>query len=221
MIVAPTEPPLLKDIATVVSTKPERYGVDVMWLGAKGVRYGVQRKEFPGDFLSSVSDGRLAKELGQMEALDVPILVLEGKAIWMNDGRLDSRWGQEWKKRSHWAFLASVRARGVWVEWTANLEETVEIVQVYQEWSRKVRHTATMRRPGPAKNAWGTQSSRDWQIHLLEGFPDIGPETARRIIDHFGRVPLQWTTDAVGLQAVFGVGKKTAEKLIRAIGDVP
>ena len=68
LLVAPTEPPQLKKLGKV-SSVPESYGLDYMFITHNSLISGVQRKQFPGDFTSSLNDGRLGKEIVQMGPL--------------------------------------------------------------------------------------------------------------------------------------------------------
>ena len=68
--------------------------------------------------------------------------------------------------------------------------------------------------PSDPTAAWGTPDSRDFQVHLLTGFPGVGPELAERIIDHFGGVPWTWKITVEELQQVAGIGKRKAEQIM-------
>lgn len=224
MMVAGTEPAALKNLphVTAISNKPERYGVDVLWLAPGKRFYGVQRKEFPGDFIASVTDGRLAKERAQMKALDRAVLILEGRAIWMADGTLDTNYGQTWTRDSLRAYLASCWEDGIFTTWTDSTTDTASHIDVLYRWSQRIGHNSGKGRPGPEKrNLWGRHTNRDFQVHLLEGFPGIGTELAERILDMFGRVPLQWTATKEELMQVQGLGKKKVEGLLKTLGDLP
>jgi Holliday junction resolvasome RuvABC DNA-binding subunit len=60
--------------------------------------------------------------------------------------------------------------------------------------------------------------SRDWALHLLQGFEGIGPDLAAAIFDHFEGVPFRWNVEgAKGLMEVPGIGKGRAEKLWGAL----
>lgn len=215
MIVAPTEDARLKALGTSVSMVPERFGVDVLW-AAKGIgTIGVQRKEFPGDFLASVTDGRLAKEVAQMQALDMRVLVLEGRGNWTVDGELITSWGQPWNRDQHRAYLWSIRSRGIWVEWSDDLEDTIHVVRRLEAWSKKVKHQSLNNRPGP-KGLWGRPTTREYQVHFLSGLPDVGAELAARILDTLG-MPVQWNVGEEDLLRVHGIGKVKARKLYAAL----
>lgn|GEM_PF-1511464 len=217
MLVAPSEPKPLQALGLVTS-QAERKGADFLWAALPVGLVGVQRKQFPGDFIASVGDGRLEKELGQMRALDVAVLLLEGRGTWTTDGELIHSYGQRWTRSGHRKFLCSVQAQGVWVLTTENLDDTVRALHDLVDWSRKPAHNATRSRPAARRDGWGRITDRTYAIHLLQGLPDVGPELATRLYDHFGRCPLRLTVTEQELRGVHGIGKKYAAQLARIFG---
>lgn len=218
-ILAPTERDLHRLLPHhPVNLTPERFGVDVIWASKPSGLVGVQRKAFPSDFIASVTDGRLAKEVAQMARLDVAVLVLEGRATWTTEGELVASYGQRWTRRSHRAFLWSMRAANVWVDWTDDPSDTAGFITDLEAWSRKAKHNSLMRRPG-ARDGWGTASNRQWQEHLLMGLPDVGPELAARIIDTLG-MPFGWRVTEHDLLHVHGIGKVKARRLMKCIDSL-
>lgn len=195
---------------------PESLGADVAW-SASGSWVGVQRKEVK-DLLASVEDGRLGQQLVQLERCGVAALVVEGELRFTMDGELmGSRGSTRWTRRSLWGVLWSARRSGVWVDFTRDLTETIEWVGAFEAWTKKDKHTGLGGRPGP-KGMWGTADSREWGVHVLQGFPGVGQELAGRMIDEFGGVPLRWTVGMKELTAVQGIGTKKAQGLMKALG---
>lgn len=201
----------------MTSSIPEGYGVDIYWEAELG-KVGVQRKVFPADFLASVNDGRLQREYLQMAALDVRILLLEGREQWTSSGQLlrdrnENRWG--WTRTQHRNYLHSVsHLFDVAVAHTDNLEDTMDYIQGLRLWSEKTDHVSLFRRPGPSPDSvWGTRSSLAWQCHFLQGIDGIGPKVARAIVEHFGGIPFRLSCTERDLQAVPGVGPKMAKKI--------
>lgn len=214
MHVAATEPPMLKELGRV-SLTPERFGADVLWASKLGT-VGVQRKTI-SDMLASVTDGRLSKEVSQLQTLDLRVLVLEGRPTWTVDGELVNPWGQRWTRSQHRRFLWSMRLSGVWVEWSDDLADTCALVKDLEAWSSKAKHGSLMRRPG-AKGAWGKATTREWSSHLLQSFDGVGADLAERILDKFGGPPLEWTVSQEELMRVHGLGKVKAKRMIDALG---
>lgn len=218
ILIAPTEPKFIKDAIPHISIlTPEEYGVDYMW-GVEGGFAGIQRKETT-DLIASVYDGRLQKELVQMQGLVYKFLVIEGRWNWNRDGELVNQYST-FSKKQLVGLLLSVQARTIaWLD-TESMNDTVKIIGQVKNWTEKPSHDSLLARPKPDKSVWGTRSSRDWGIHILTSFPGIGPKLAAAIIDHFGEVPLDWNADLSELMAVPGLGKNKAWELIKALEEI-
>lgn len=217
MLIAPTEPAALKALGRS-STIPEIHGVDILWAERGRGLIGVQRKEFPGDFLASVNDGRLAKELAQMQSLDTSVLILEGRGTWTTDGTLVHPWGQPWTRSAHRRYLCTVRSMGVWVEWSDSLDDTALVLEDLRAWHAKPKHHSAQQRPGPKRNGWGQVDERAYAIHLIQGVDGVGPELAERIYDTVG-MPFGLRVTEDDLRGVHGMGKVKARKFVRAFAS--
>lgn len=201
------------------SNRPEKMGVDFAFV-KKGKWYGVQRKEVK-DFVKSVDDGRLAREMHQMKALEQAVLVIEGPMKWTLDGVLviPGFSGSTWTQEKHYKYLLSVRAKGVWVETTGDVTGTAAFLRFFEEWVAKDRHRAFDHRPGPqAKGGWGKPTDADYARHVVCGIDGIGPEKADAMIAHAGRVPFTWMEGyPEAFETIPGFGPKTIAKLKEAI----
>lgn len=214
-LIAPTEPKRIAQLGKV-SSIPENHGADIMIL-ARPIRglFGVQRKEI-SDLLASITDGRLGKEIAQMQRLSLRALIIEGRMQWTNEGELM----HDYHKISRAALrglLYSIRSRGVWVEYTDSLQDTITTLETMHRWADKEEHTSLLSRPGPKKDGWGRISNKDWGVHILTSFPGVGTGTAQNIYEYFGGVPLSWQITEKDLMAVAGVGKVRAKKMIEAL----
>lgn len=228
--VSPTEPAVIKDLLQVtadaaggtlrVDWSPEDRGLDYMWIDAHGYWRGVQRKEVK-DFLASLDDGRLSRELNQMTAeVVMPIVAVEGRIQWAGDEMIVDRWSGRGVTRGGWnKRLLSIANRGVQVMFTGGMGETAALVADYWAWSQKATHSTGTSRPGPAMD-WGRLSNRDWQAHLLQGLDGVGPKLADAILDTLGYCPLQVVAREDELLQVPGIGKKMAARILRVNGPV-
>lgn len=212
MLVSPTEPKELRGLGST-SSVPETYGVDFLFPGHSGL-CGVQRKEI-SDYIASLRDGRLGKELAQMGRLAVAAVVVEGSVEWSRDGNLVNHRGV-FTKAQFMGSVFSIQAHGYWVWRTKDKTETAEYLRFVESWLGKARHSGIKQRPKP-KNEWGYADNKDWGVHLLQSFPGIGVEVATRIYELFGGVPLRWDCTESDLQRVAGVGKGRAGKLMKAL----
>lgn len=225
---SPAEPASVKDLLArtltptphemMVHARPESMGVDFLWR-SRGSFYGVQRKEL-SDLLASMQDGRLAKELGQMQSgVAQGYVLVEKLPRWTLDGELvDTNWsGRPFTFKAWCGLIASICSiPNVTVYQTADIRQTCTTILHLVDYTAKTSHNTATSRPG-ATGKWGTASSRDWGLHLLQGFPGIGPEVAGAIYDTFGGVPFTWGVTEADLLRVPGVGKTRAKKLIAAL----
>lgn len=219
ILVSPQEPSQFYVLGDV-DPLPEEFGVDFMWESPMG-KVGVQRKAFPGDFLSSIHDGRLNREYLQMQGLAVRVLMIEGRGRWSNDGVLIEQYGQKrmWTRSSHRRYLASVQLfRGVTVEQTEDQRDSVDFIKDFFIWTQKEEHLGLEGRPAAqAGDFWGKISSRDYYRYLLQSFPIIGPKIAENIIQQLGQIfKLDVTYEE--LLEVDGIGPTRAQKIIDVFG---
>jgi ERCC4-type nuclease len=215
-LVAPTEPAALKELG-LVSLLPERVGCDVLFFVA-GKKCGVQRKE-ANDLLKSTADGRLAKELAQMREANVAVrlVIVEGRVLWTEDGEmLLLRSGRGWLHQQWQGLLWSIQEAGAWVAFSDDVAGTCEMVRWFGEWCGR-EHRVLATRPGPA-GMWGaTATGEEWGLHLLQGFPGVGPALARRVVRQFGRVPLVWGVSKEEMMGVAGLGAKKVDAMWRLL----
>ena len=216
MLISPTEPPLIQAMGKT-SSVPERYGVDMWWM-AKGLQWGIQRKQFPGDFLSSVHDGRLTKEMGQISQLSGgAVVILEGFGTWTSEGESMER-GRLTKAQLFGLIWTAYLEHQVPVIRVQDMMETVEATYALYRWSQKLKHDALKGRPGPGRDKWGTRDSRAWREWMVQGFDGVGPSLAKEIVDFFDGVPFTWNVDsATELTEIPGIGPKRAAKLWDAL----
>lgn len=199
----------------ISSLRTERMGVDFAW-NARGRWWGVQRKELH-DFLASLDDGRLAKELAQMKAaVTMPVLVLEGRIQIANDIVVTKGYGRPVTLSGLNKRLLSIQSRDVSVVQTSEVATTAHFVLDHYEWSQAEGHATASTRPKPV-GGWGTRGSRDYQIHLLTALPGVGEKTAKSILDTLGRCPLTIDATLRELVSVPGVGPVMARRMLAAV----
>ena len=218
MLISQTEPPELRLLGRP-SRRTEYFGLDV--LARAGSRWvGFQRKTM-NDLIASLHDGRMSMERAQWRRLldldGVIVLIVEGRVSWSNEGVLMNNSGKPFTRSQYRRFCHSVMRQGVAVTPTDSLSDTIEVIRDLVDYHARPR-TGSHRsgRPSP-EGKWGRATSRDWSVHLLTSFPDIGPTTAEAILEAFGGPPLQWTVTREELLAVPGVGPKRVESLWKAL----
>ena len=215
---SPTEHDLAKVLPDArYSSLCEANGCDILAYSSRGL-LGIQRKTV-GDLESSLHDGRFHYQLAQIRSSSIVthrfvILELDRSRV-TTDGRrfIDSA-------------LTTDGIRTVAVKCFLNdtlliessdLSETVTLIERLVSYIESDGANRFVR-PKPSGNAWGTRSSRDWSIHLLQSFPGIGPTTAAAIYDTVG-IPFQWSVTESDLTSIPGIGKATAQRLLAALAD--
>lgn len=78
----------------------------------------------------------------------------------------------------------------------------------------KEKHSTLNTRPKPTTQ-WGSRNDRDWAVFAIQSVDGVGPEMAGRIYDKFG-LPFRCSVTVEELLTVDGIGKKRAEKIVRA-----
>ena len=216
IFLSPTEHDLKKVLPDAIySSVCEANGCDIITPTSFGLA-GFQRKTLV-DLESSLRDGRFALQLAQIRsstALSFRFLILElDRARTTTDGHrfLDSTLRPE----SLRTVALKLFLNDTLLIECASISETVAVIErtgSYIDTNGRDR----LQRPKPSGNAWGTRSSRDWGIHILQSFPGIGPRTAGLIYDAFG-IPFKWTVTEKDLTAIPGIGKVIARRLLDAL----
>ena len=176
--------------------------------------------ETPDDLLSSLGDGRLAKQIAQIKSstiLDHAILILEGEFHWTTDGQLLSSYNVGFQKATLTNLMIQLQISGlIWVQ-TDGLSDTILTVNSVMQSLSKSTHTSLSRRPKQSLTSWGTKTSSNYAQHILQSFDGIGPTTASAMFTTFGRIPLKWDVTEAQLQQVPGIGKTLARQLTHAL----
>lgn len=219
ILVSSTEPKALLPEAKR-STIPEDHGVDVLWSSqAQGGLCGVQRKEVK-DYLASLRDGRLGKELLQMGELKWVCLIIEGTMQWNSDGVLVNSWGGEFTKTQLTMSLLSLQDRGIKLAFTSSVTETTALLRSMCTWTKKDSHNSLLSRGDASQlSTWGRAGTKEYCLYLLMGLPGISHTLAERIYDHFGKVPMRWECTETELMAVKGIGKGKAAKMWQVLQE--
>lgn len=216
VLISPTEPDLIKATG-VVSSIPESRGADIL-IASRNTTIGVQRKQFPGDFMSSLGDGRLADlALKLSSSVQVPVLVLEGQPKWTRDGELvDDRVRRFTLSGLNRMLLSFFAVYGIATYWTRTVPDTANLIVDFGVWASRESHgTSILQRPGPTgRDMRGNVTERNRAIYMLQALAEgVGPDVAGSIYDHFGCVPLRWDVTAKQMGEVAKVGPKRVQAL--------
>lgn len=166
----------------------------------------IERKTLP-DFVSSIEDGRIFSQALRLAETNLPAaLILEGRGRDLSGCRM--RW-----EAIQGALVTVALFIGIPVLRSRSPSDTVRTLLYTARQRRAVANGALVRRGRRPKN------KRALQSHILQGFPGIGPERARRLLDHFGGVGAVVAAPSDSLQAVVGIGPRTAGRLVWSVEE--
>ncbi|RJX42379.1 Hef nuclease [Halonotius aquaticus] len=97
---------------------------------------------------------------------------------------------------------------------TADESETAELLDTIAR-----REQETRDREVSVHGEKSTKTTAEQQEYVVASIADIGPVTARSLLEHFGTVEAVMTAREDDLQEVSGVGEVTAEKIREVVGD--
>lgn len=166
----------------------------------------VERKTLP-DLVASIKDGRLFRQSCRLAAAPLwAVLILEGtgKDLASCSMRREAIQG---------ALMTISLFLGIPLLRSMNAEETAWLMLLA---ARQRRRFAD----GPLRRA-GRRPRGKYQVQarVLQGFPGVGPERARRLLERFGSLEAVLTADVAQLAAVTGIGKGTAESIRWAVDE--
>ncbi len=146
------------------------------------------------------------------------MVIIEGFGKWTEDGELiGSIDYQRFTLAQMYGLFNTIMFEfGIPVYQVKNIAATEDYLIALETWASKTKHSSLKSRPGPSGDSWGI-SDRHFAMHILQGFPGVGPELAGRMIDHFGTLPLSWDVTMDQLLEVPGVGKKKAVTMYDAL----
>ena len=159
----------------------------------------VERKT-AGDFIVSIIDSRLFRQVANLKKnCDHPVLLIEGNPF---------RTGLKMSRSAIRGALLNVQT--VWnvpVIYSRSIEDSVELMQVMASQFKKM--AAVM----PLRAGYRPRRLNTRQLYVLQGFPGVGPNMAKRLLNHFGSVAAVLGASSEKLKGVKGVGRVTAETI--------
>ncbi len=158
------------------------------------------------DFVDSIVDKRLFKQARMMmEEFKKPILILEGDDFYSGFINPNAIRGS----------IASIALDfGISIIPTRGPEDTAAMIKRIASREQKgERPTIQLRTEKKPVNLW------EQQLFIIESLPNIGPVSAKKLLEHFGTVSNVLNASEDELQEVEGIGKKTAENIRKVLDD--
>lgn len=152
------------------------------------------------DFLQSIADTRLFKQLSNMKRYcDYPVVLIEGNPF---------KTGMNFRCQAIRGALLSIQA--IWhipVIFSRSKDDTRNIFMMIGTQQKKCMNTIPLRgiyKPGKLKSR---------QLYLLQGLPQIGPKLAKRLMQKFGSVQKIMNASVDELKKIEGIGSISAQKI--------
>ena len=157
------------------------------------------------DFLISIIDGRLFNQLSKLKKhCPRPLLLIEG-----NPYETDLAFDPLAIKG------ALLSAQAIWyvpVIFSSSKEETRDILLMLGRQEENGPDVV------PLRGGYRPKRMKSRQLYLLQGFPQVGPTMAKRLLEHFGSITKIMNATIRELMRVEGIGQVSA-KAIREILD--
>lgn len=161
------------------------------------------------DLALAIDDGRLFRQALRLAGTALrPSLILEGT------GRDVERSGMRWE-RFQGALITVTLFIGIPLLRARTPEETVRTMLFA---ARQARTCATGALPRHGRRPRGKYAR---QLHILQGFPGIGPERARRLLARFGSIGAIVNAKPEELRSVAGIGSRVVEKFRWSVEEPP
>jgi len=171
-------------------------------------RFLFERKTLT-DLVAAIIDGRLFKQALRLAGTPFrPVMILEGTSRDLADS------GMRWESVQG-ALVAVALFCGIPLLRTRTPEETVRTMLFA---ARQAQTYATNALP---RQGWRPRGKLARQLYVLQGFPNIGPERARRLLARFGNVEAIVNAQPEDLRSVEGIGKQIADKLRWSVEEPP
>lgn len=216
MLNSPQEPKKLKVVLMeqipdcIQDPVCEEYGADFLLSTNRGL-VGIQRKKFPGDFLASIQDGRLVKELAQLRELEFRIILLEGKPRYTKDGvLLNGRRHSAYTRTGFRNLCRSLQyVEGCYIEWSSNIPDTIAVLKELQGYFDKGLH-ASLHARHRFESKLFVPSRQERLQFFYQGLPAISVVRSIKLSEVYESPIDLFNAEISDLSKIHGIGKNIA-----------
>lgn len=168
-----------------------------------GGRLAIERKT-ADDFAASILDGRLFSQAAMMQASGMrSVFLIEGSL-----SRIQSAINPEALAGAQSALIALYGASMVFTE---NPQGSARLIgRLFKHLTNGLGYEVPLRQNKPKDPS--VQS-----LFIVESLPGVGPETARKLLKHFGSAKGVFIASENELLEVDGIGRKGAQKIVAAL----
>ena len=171
-------------------------------------RFIFERKTL-ADLVAAIVDGRLFGQATRLAASRLrPAIILEGTSRDLAGRRIRVEAVQG-------ALVTVALFCGIPILRTRTSEETVRTMLF------AARQAQTCIAGALPRHGHRPQGKIARQLYILQGFPGIGPERARKLVTHFGTVSAIVNARTEDLQFIDGIGRRLAQKFRWSVDEPP
>jgi len=183
---------------------------------------GIERKKLPGDFLTSVDDGRLRREIIAMRGeCDHQLVLLHGVFRYDRHGQvLDGKRTLRWTRTGIRNIRRTIEwVEGCFIEQAEDDQELIDVIETLQKYLNEKHHFSLKGRPGIQKT-WVVPTMEERVIHFYDGIPDIAPVRAKALAARFPSPMELYEASAEDIATMSGFGKQSAIKIYNFLRGV-
>jgi len=183
---------------SLVPTQLMKLGFNVEFKQLKVADYivkgiAIERKTIQ-DFLNSMMNKHLSKQLHEMQQYNKKLLIIEG----IEHEELYSEEGSGINPNAVRGFLLSILLKyNIPIIFTKNPQDTARFIYV-------LANKPSIEPEKSFKPSKKNLSSKEQKQFILEGFPGVGPKTAKKLLDKFGNLRNILNASLDQLQEVLG-----------------
>ena len=223
-LVNTNEPKKIKDMlcnAGAVDTPIDGYDVELYT--ERGI-IPIERKEVPNDFLASIADGRLIKEIFAMRQVsEFYIVLLHGEMIFDRDDNLvipglihSDRYGKyrrQWSRKAIKNLIRSIAyAEGAFVEVAENDNRLVEVIEELQDYFN-ANHHLSLRKRKSIQTDWLIPTDREAVRYFYSGIPNCKVMKSAMLEKKFPAPMELLLATKEDIMEIDGFGESTANRI--------
>lgn len=162
-------------------------------------RTAVERKR-ADDFVDSMLDQRVFKQLEELQQFERPVLLIEGDDLYQH---------RDVHPNAIRGALSSISIEyQVPIIWSSGEDETAELLK-----SMAKREQEENERELAIRGETAPKARKEMKEFVVAGLPDVNTKIAERLLEEFGSIEKVFTASKTDLMNVKGIGEKTADKI--------
>lgn len=175
----------------------------------------IERKKVPGDLLSSVSDGRLFREiLAMREEGKINVVIIHGKCKYNRQNQLmlgnNLYPGKPWTRRAINNIIRTIQyVEQCYVEFAEDRPKLYDVVEELQDYLDKSNHVS-MRCRESIQTQWIHPTYEERVIHFYDGLPGISVVIAKSMAKFFPTPLMLYGASIEQIEEVPKIGKQKA-----------